>query len=791
MFKIKSKFIKLKPIIISIFFLVTSIVVSFLIFIQYNTNKDFALKLTTNSFYELSNKINKQIKNQDEESYNFLNILEEYDSINEIPLKDTRHSAIKIFTKFLENKEYIYSLYFAKSDDTFYEVINLNHDINIKKSFNAPQNARWLIVKIYDVDNKKIKFEEYLDSNLLQLESNQKESLFKASTRLWFQEAINSNDIIKTQPYIFTFLNKYGLSYAKKVNNKDLVIGLDITIKSLENVLANNKLVQNSKIFFYKKNAEIILNENVLANNELSENVKEFDKNIINFTDEDKIVSLDSKKYIHGKFTFRNGEVLQIFSPLDEILEPYIHQVYFFILISILLFIFIGIPLIVIASNLITNPLNKIMKENEKIKNRKFSDVKKINFSIVELDELSESLLDMSKAINQYQLNQSNLMDSFIRLIATAIDEKSEYTGAHCKRVPDLSLMIIEEANKSEDGIFKDFKIENEDQLRELSISAWLHDCGKVTTPEYVVDKATKLETIYNRIHEIRTRFEVIYRDLIIQSLYAKLEGKDSDEVDKYLKIEQSKLIDDFEFIAKTNIGSEFLEDEDKNRIKEISNRTWLRYFDNKLGLSNDEKSRMNLENETLPIQENLLSDKLEHIIKRAENFIQKNEKYNFKMEIPTNLYNLGEIYNLSISSGTLTNEERYKIQEHIIMTIKMLEELPFPEELKNIPMYAGAHHETLIGTGYPRKLKKEDMPIASRIIAIADVFEALTASDRPYKQSKTVSESIKILSSMVKKEHLDKDIFELFLKTGVYKKYAEKHLNSNQIDDININDFI
>lgn len=175
-----------------------------------------------------------------------------------------------------------------------------------------------------------------------------------------------------------------------------------------------------------------------------------------------------------------------------------------FILLSLAILTIIGLPLILYGSNLITKPISKIYVENEKIKNRKYDEVEKIDSFIVELNELSGSLLDMSKAIKTHEKNQEKLMDSFIKLIATAIDEKSKYTGGHCERVPELSLMLMKEANKAKDGIFKDFKIQNDDQLREVSISAWLHDCGKVTTPEYVVDKATKLETIYNRIHEKR-----------------------------------------------------------------------------------------------------------------------------------------------------------------------------------------------------------------------------------------------------------------------------------------------
>ncbi|MCV6607638.1 MAG: HD domain-containing protein, partial [Campylobacterales bacterium] len=253
----------------------------------------------------------------------------------------------------------------------------------------------------------------------------------------------------------------------------------------------------------------------------------------------------------------------------------------------------------------------------------------------------------------------------------------------------------------------------------------------KVTTPEYVVDKATKLETIYNRIHEIRTRFEVIYRDLEINYLKNILKGSNKEEENKKLQEERKKLHSQFKLIAKVNIGKETTSDEDISQIEEIAKRTWIRYFDNTIGVSREEKTRLkkNKEN-TTPKTETLLSDKLEHIIPRVEFIDDMDKKYGFKQETPEHLYNLGELYNLKIKSGTLTKEERYKINEHIKMSIIMLEELPFQKNLKRVPEYAGAHHETLIGTGYPRKLKKEQMSIPARILAFADVFEALTSSD-------------------------------------------------------------
>ena len=327
--------------------------------------------------------------------------------------------------------------------------------------------------------------------------------------------------------------------------------------------------------------------------------------------------------------------------------------------------------------------------------------------------------------------------------------------------------------------------------MREINIASWLHDCGKVTTPEYVVDKATKLETIYNRIHEISTRFEVMHRDKTIEALNKKLAGKDEQEVDAWLEKEQEKLQEDFAVLANANVGAEFMKDEDLQRIEEIAKKTWVRNFDDTLGLAHEEKERVLQENSTTPQIEKILDDKHRHIIPREDFDYEEYEKLGFKTPVPELLYNFGELYNMKTKAGTLSYEERYKIQEHIIMTIKMLEQLPFPEYLKNVPLYAGSHHETLIGTGYPRQLKKEDMPIPARVMAVADVFEALTASDRPYKEAKTLSQSVKILSFMVKDKHLDPNIFKLFLSSGLYLEYAQEYLQPEQIDTVDIAQYL
>jgi len=404
-----------------------------------------------------------------------------------------------------------------------------------------------------------------------------------------------------------------------------------------------------------------------------------------------------------------------------------------------------------------------------------------------EYDELQKRLQD----VIELQTAQKDLLEAFIKLIASAIDAKSKYTGGHCERVPELSLMIADAAQDSTEGIFESFTIENEDERRCLSIASWLHDCGKVTTPEYVVDKATKLETIYNRIHEVRTRFEVIHRDKTIEALYRKLDGEDEKNVDSWLAAAHEKLIEEFEVVARANVGAEFMKDDIKAKIKSIAVRTWVRNFDDTLGLAHEEKKRVLTENTTTPQVEQLLSDKSRHIIPRENFDYDQYDKMGFKTKVPEHLYNLGELYNIMVPAGTLSYEERFKIQEHVQMTLVMLEKLPFPDYLKDVPLFSGAHHETLIGSGYPRELKIEDMPVASRIMAVADVFEALTASDRPYKEPKTLSASVKILSFMVKDQHLDKDIFKLFLSSGIYKAYAEKYLKPEQIDEVDISQYL
>ncbi len=379
---------------------------------------------------------------------------------------------------------------------------------------------------------------------------------------------------------------------------------------------------------------------------------------------------------------------------------------------------------------------------------------------------------------------QTELRDALIHIIAGAIDAKSPYTGGHCERVPAIFQMLLEAACEEREGPFKEFSL-NESGWEEAKLAGWLHDCGKVTTPEYVMDKATKLETINDRIHEIRTRFEVLKRDAEIAALRATLNGNDPERETQELEKEWSALDEDFAFVAACNAGGEHMDEAALERLAAIGKRTWVRTLDKRLGVSRDERARMDRTSvPPAPAQEALLMDNPEHIIERGEkDALAPDNPWGFKVTPPRALYNRGELYNLSIRRGTLTEEERYKINDHITRTIVMLEALPLPKHLRGVPEIAGAHHETMDGRGYPRGLKREQMSWGARMMAVADIFEALTAWDRPYKESKTLRESLDIMEGFRRRKHIDPDVYALFIKTDIPRRYAAKYLKPEQND--------
>jgi HD-GYP domain-containing protein (c-di-GMP phosphodiesterase class II) len=330
-----------------------------------------------------------------------------------------------------------------------------------------------------------------------------------------------------------------------------------------------------------------------------------------------------------------------------------------------------------------------------------------------------------------------DLFESFISLINAAIDDKSPYTGGHCQRVPVLTMLLAEAVNNCHVGPLRDFTMTERDRY-ELKIAGLLHDCGKVTTPVHVVDKATKLQTIYDRISLVDTRFEVVRRDaeiaLLRKQLAALQRGEDAG-LKRELAARTKEIDEDREFLRQSNTGGESMKQEDIARVKAISEKYRWRDSDGR--------------------QSAFLSEE--------------------------------ELSNLTIPYGTLTPTERQIINHHIEVTIQMLEALPWPSHLKNVAEYAGGHHERMDGKGYPRGLKREQMSIQARCMGIADIFEALTAKDRPYKKGKTLTEALTILGKFKLNGHVDPDLFDVFMWNKVYETYAKQFLDPDQIDEVDV----
>ncbi len=357
--------------------------------------------------------------------------------------------------------------------------------------------------------------------------------------------------------------------------------------------------------------------------------------------------------------------------------------------------------------------------------------------------QLAESLASQAAIAltNHHLIRQlQHLFEALIALINTAIDHKSPYTGAHCQRVPVLTMMIAEAARRCEQGRLKTFRPTPE-ELYELKIAGLLHDCGKITTPVHVVDKSTKLETLCDRIEWVETRGEVLKRDLEIELLKAKLAAVERGDraaiplLERQFRARLVELEEDLEHVRRCNSGGEFMRPEDQARVRRIAARRWI---------GPDGRERDFLSGE--------------------------------------------ETSNLCIAKGTLNPAERGVIEEHVALTLRMLSALPWPKSLRNVPEYAGSHHEKLDGGGYHRGLRESDLSTQARIICLADVFEALSADDRPYKSGKPLSEVLDILGRMVRDHQIDPDLFDVFIREGIWLNYARQYLQPEQIDAVDLN---
>ena len=725
------------------------------------------------------------------------------------------HPGITLMIEALTFYDFLLSTYIGYDDGSFIQVVAIRNQRNLRSLYDAPAGTSFILRTIApDSEGRMkqhwlfLKRKRQVTGERIDLNPN-----FDPRARPWYGRAQQETTAFYTDPYVFSKTQIPGITCAEKLMTGGGVFGADITLDRFAGSLQQQKVSANSALFLFDRAGRIIAHSNLNSTTALNEGlvfltaeassdplaravVADFQRDPQSLLNQTQNIQINGSSYLVRltglKDSLKFDQILASVAPISDF-TGHIRRMQQRIFLFSGLVLLAVLPLTLLMSRKIAGSLTHLERESIKIRRRDFSKSPPFDSRVKEIHSLIKAFVLMKRTIRKLLEQQRKLFDDFTKLIADAIDAKSPYTGGHCARVPRVAEMLADAACRAEEGPFADFRMTTEDQRWEFEVAAWLHDCGKVTTPEYVVDKATKLETNYNRIHEIRMRFEVLLRDAEIATYQKRLTGDfDEAELENQLAKVKKQIADDFAFVAACNIGGETMADETIERLEQIAARTWIRHLNDRIGLSHDEAV---LKNTTpapaLPAIEQVLADKPEHIIPRANPNPFEDNPYGFRMDIPENQYNLGELYNLSIRRGTLSPEDRFKINEHIIQTIMMLHKLEFPDYLANVPEYAGAHHETMIGTGYPRALKKEEMSIPARIIAIADIFEALTAADRPYKKPKTLNESLRIMSLMRNDQHIDAELFDLFLRSGVYQTYAEQFLDPAQIDPVDIRQYL
>jgi HD-GYP domain-containing protein (c-di-GMP phosphodiesterase class II) len=768
---------------------ILTVVVVALLVTQYYFSYKMVVDFVTKKFIYLANQSSIIVKEQEKHSKEIVSLLSNTPIVNSKKSFEAKDEMLKLFSTPMKYNNNIFAIYISYHDSKYFEVVNIGHSQFIAEMFKAPKEAQWIVVQLFRDTKKQFKATEishFYDKNLHYLGSLPKTTDYNPYKRPWHQEALSGKgDIVRGSPYMYYRLQKMGITYSKVLSDKKNIIAMDITLDELSESLRQLKFSTGIDIYMFEDNK-------LIASTESME--EKIDKRLLvalkQNKEEVKSYQKDGKTYFFRATSISPHIKLVFKADKSKMMQPYIQSIYAEIFVT-LLFLLLLIPLIRKLSKSFIESIEMLMQENNKVKKRKFNEVIPIKSRIEELNLFSASLVDMAQSIQKHEEKQEKLLDAFIHLIANMIDTKSHYTGEHCKKVPILTNMMLEAINKKQTGNFKDFHIKDKEILKGIEWASWLHDCGKLIVPNDIIDKATKLETVYNRIHEIRTRFEVVLRDAEIRYFKSLIEGVPQQEAYKEFEITKKKLQDDFEFVARLNTGDREVTDDDCKRLHSISTLRWERNFSKFLGLSWQEKEQISKKDkeENLPVTEQLLSDAKEHKISRSEKDFKLYQKENIKMNIPELLYNKGEVYNLCIPMGTITQEEKFKIQEHVVHTLKILRELPWSDKLKNIVEDAANHHEHIDGSGYPRSLQGEELSIPARIMAIADIFEAITATDRPYKKTNTLSQTLMIIAQMARVKKIDSEIFKLFIEEKIYLKYANVYMKKEQVDVENINE--
>ncbi len=815
------------PFYVGITTLIVTIVViltGMFLWISHRESKTAAIQMADHLFSEINEKVLERYESELESVAVLVGTAARMPAMATLPVGGgMSYPGLPLMLEALSYYDYLFSLYTGYDDGSFIQIVAVRDNAELRRLFDAPVGTAYVLRSISVDADGNLKQRWHFLNRERQI-TGQRADLdpgYDPRVRPWYVRAREEKTAFYTEPYIFSSTKLPGITCAEKLINGDGVFGADITLKRFSVSLERQKVSDNGMLFLFDRTGRIIAHPtqdpirtgtngtlSFLTGSESIDPrvraiVAEYQDHPADRLNRTLEMQIDGAAYLVRSTALnaalRFDQILASVAPVSDFtghIRRMQQRVFFFSGLVLLVLL----PLSLLVSRKISGSLTQLELESRKIRRRDFSESVLSDSSIKEIHSLTQAFILMKSTIRDYtarliQAKQDieRLFTAVTELIAGTIDAKSPYTGGHCKRVPEVARMLATAAHASKAGPFAGFRMASEDQWREFNVAAWLHDCGKLTTPEYVVDKATKLETIYNRIHEIRMRFEVLLRDAEIDACRLRIAGG-ADEAVLAAELEKARkqIAEDYAFVAECNVGGEVMADEKIDRLERIAALTWTRHLDDRLGISQDEARLKNRQPApTLPVVEHVLADKPEHIIPRIDPDPFDGNTHGFNMTVPENQYNLGERYNLGIRKGTLSTEDRFKINEHIIQTILMLKRLPFPHNMKHVPDIAGSHHETMIGTGYPRGLKKAQMSIPARIMAIADIFEALTAADRPYKQPKTLSEALRIMSLMRDDQHIDADLFDLFLRSGVYRDYAEQFLDTSQIDAVEISQYL
>jgi HD-GYP domain-containing protein (c-di-GMP phosphodiesterase class II) len=784
-----------------VFTVLTLVSGSVLIVFNYIGNQRTTIQATHDLLERLSHQVAAQVSELILPVHSVINISSK--TIHSVDLTfDTRLGLLEHFVEILRHNPRIASMTVADVDGDFFMVRSLENNPAAGEPFQVPPGTHFIAQGIdREMDELVAERIMFLDEKLFPISDRKLDATsYDHRQQPWFKASIYRHALSTTDYYFLFGTREIGLTVARRLKEGRGVVAADLTLRDMSLRLAQQRITPSTELILTNHKGIIVAHSDFSKIGRYFDTASETGPNLpklkdfgnplytriaetISFIQTNNLEThhMDSAEILGylSKVPTKAGQELLLASliPREELLAGAIHLRNRSILISLAVLAFTIFVVFWLAQRISTS-LRLLTREAQQIREFKFGTPISVKTRILEVNDLADTMAA-----------QKDLIDSIIHLIAGSIDAKSPYTSRHCQRVPIIVGMLAEAAQATHDEPFCEFSL-GESEKYALHLASWLHDCGKLTKPEYVVDKATKLETIYNRIHEIRMRFEVLWRDAEIDYYQSLVDGSEpASELNRRLQERRVKLQRDFAFVAQCNIGGEFMSSQRIDRLQRIASRTWQRHFDDRLGVSEEELQRkQRFPQPVLPVRERLLADKPEHLVNRPDNGDPfGTNPYGFNMEVPKYLYNYGELTNLTIARGALTAEERFAINNHIIQTIKMLRTLPLPKELRQVPDWAGNHHEAYCGHGYPRRLVGRDLSIPERIMAVADVFEALTAADRPYKRARPLSETLKTMSDMCRQGHLCPDIFRLLMVSGVYRRYAEAHLDAAQLNAVDV----